>query len=322
MSRSTKSFPVLFSLLVLLGLLLPLTQVACSPPQKEAASNVLLSISERVDEALEVPNDLVFAGQVSDIDGLWLNNYVIVLFKNGEEIGRTHTQLHDSPLSGKGPMDGVFELRFTNEYELTTIHDFKLDGTLPLIMTPVNGAMGQAYIGTWFDLIPDSYRVIQVPDKQLTYTLVVLEEPLNELSTIYQPGKLTFDNDNNTLIINQQEEQQNLVIEYVAEAATAVPTPQPQAGIQTVSTSANKPAPQSDVQLVVLPSRNNGQDWHLQLTGYYGNRWDVWETYVVGRGVDMSWETFREAVLIRNPHLEADGFVFYSDKTYLLPYTQ
>lgn len=310
-NQSTHLALILFSFLLLLG------QIACSPNQRTAVANAALAISNDVDESLQLPDDLVFAGQISDANLQWLNNYVIVLFKNGKEMARTHSQLHESPLSGQGPMDGVFELRITNEYKLTANHEFLQDG-LPLTMRPVNGVMGQAYIGTWFNLKPGSFHVIEVQDKQLEYAIVVLDMPLSEVPTGYQRGNLAFED--GILLINQQENQQNLVVANVAEAATAVPTPH--VDVQTVSTSVNKPAPQSNPQLAVLPSHNNGQDWHYQLTGYYGNRWDVWERYVAGRGHSMSWEYFKEAVLVYNPHLETDGFVFYPDKAYLLPPTQ
>ena len=319
-NRSYSPIPLLLLVLAIL-----FTQIACSENQREAVGEVTQAISNKVDESLEMPDDLVFSGQVSDGNGLWLNNYVIVLFKNGKEIARTHTKLHDSPLSGKGPMDGVFELRFTNEYKLTTEHNFYEEG-LALPMIPINGMMGQAYIGTWFDLKPDTFRVIEVPEKQLVYALVVLEMPLNELSTDYQHGNLTFEE--RKLIINLQENQPELVEEHIEAVATPVPTAV--VTVQTDTSSVNKPAPQSselvtvlpiqsNPQLTVLPSQNNGQDWHVQLSGYYGNRWDVWETYVIDRGINMSWEAFREAVLAHNPHLEADGFVFYPDKAYRLP---
>lgn len=297
--------------LVLLFLVLTLliTQIACSDYQRTAVTSLGAAISAEVDESLQTPDDLVFAGQISDASGLWQNDFVVVLFKNGEEVARTYSRLLDSPLSGLGPMDGVFELRFKNEYKLTTDHEF-LQGAAPLSMRPVNGMVGQAYIGSWFHLTPNSFLVIDVPDKQLKYTLVVLAMSLNEVPPSHQRGNLAFDN--GRLLINQQQNQQNLVVENVAEMTTAV---------QTIIPTPT-PIPPANIQLNLLPSRNNGQDWHLQLTGYYGNRWDVWEKYVAGRGVGMSWDTFKEVVLVYNPHLETDGFVFYPNKAYLLPTTQ
>lgn len=311
-----KHGPSVVLYIFLFGLLV-LGQVACSPNQRTAVANAAAVINNGVDESLQIPDDLVFAGQISDASKQWVNNYVIVLFKNGKEMARTHSQLHESPLSGQGPMDGVFELRINNEYDLTTEHEFLQDG-LPLTMRPVNGMMGQAYIGTWFDLAPNNFRVIKVPGKQLEYAIVVLEMPLNEVPTGYQRGNLAFEN--GRLLINQQDNQQNLIVEHITEVATVVPTPQ--AAVQMVSTTVNKPAPQSNFELVLLPSNNNGEDWHLQLTGYYGNRWDVWERFVAGYGHPMSWEMFKDAVLAHNPQLESDGFVFYADKAYLLPSMQ
>ena len=306
--------PIPFILLILLILV---TQMACSGNSQESVLDTTDTFFQ-VDQSLEVPNDLVFAGQVSDNDGNWMNNYVIVLFKNGVEIARTHTKLYDAQLSGQGPMDGVFELRISNEYKLTTAHDFLLNGRT-LTMRPINTVKGQAYIGTWFNIVPESYQVIDVPAKQLTYELVVLEMPLDELPVDYQPGNLSFDEIDVKLVVNQQEIQQELVIEHVEEMETPVPVPTAEIIVQTVSSNGNETAVQSSAQLTTVSSQSNGQGWHMQLTGFYGTRWEVWETYVAGRGSHMSWETFKEAVLAHNPQLEADGYVFYPDQAYLLP---
>ncbi|MCA9918096.1 MAG: hypothetical protein KC445_09095, partial [Anaerolineales bacterium] len=141
-------------------------------------------------------------------------------------------------------------------------------------------------------------RQVNVPAKQLEYALVVLPMPVDELPETYQAGNLSFQNGMLVIKPEEAETQAKIVPE------TAVPiVPQ-----------------QSTVELVV--NNNVSQIWRLEMKGYYGNRWDVWEKYVAGRGNGMSWETFKETVLVYNPHLEADGFVFYPEKTYLLPFAQ
>lgn len=306
MSRSNKVHPIyFFAGLFLLALLF--SQAACSPTQREDVVRFGQIINEEVEKSLAEPNDLVFTGQISAENGRWLNNYVVVLFKNGEEIARATSGLRENGLSPNGPMDGVFELRTHNEYKLTNVTTFFLTNGTPIEMKQVSGVVGTAYIGTWFDgLRPGSLRVIAVPEKQLEYAVVVLSMPLHELPESHRPGNLRLEGE--MLVTTLPGGAGVGGGEDFAVQATAVPQA--------------TPVPQSNVQLILLPSRSNGQDWHLQLTGYYGNRWDVWERYVAGYGHSMSWEYFKEAVLSHNPQLESDGFVFYPDKVYFLPATQ
>ena len=287
---------------LLLGLLI-LSLAACSTDQRLFMADAAAALNEEVDTALAEPNELVFAGQIEDESGRWLNDCVVILFRNGEEVTRTSTRLMDSSFTGDGPMDGVFELRTPNIYKLSIAHEIYHPNGALVPMSTVPGIVGMRYLGSWFkDLNPSDMRVLSVPDKQLEYAIVVLPMSLDEVPDNYAPGKLTFKN--GMLIIQPEETDDGEGSE--SELPEALPLPTPEANII----------------FTVLPSRNNGLDWNLQLKGYYGNRWDVWEKYVAGRGNGMSWETFKEAVLVHNPHLETDGFVFYPDKTYLLPYTQ
>lgn len=280
------------------------SQTACSQPQQDAAENLLGVISDGVDETLENPSELVFAGQIANEAGSWQNDYVVVLFKGSEEIARTTSHLMNSGLTSNGPMDGVFELRTRNEYELTLTHEVYDSTNNRLDMSTVPGVVGTRYIGRWLgQLTPNDIKTFHVAGKQLTYSVVVLPVPQAELTEAYQQGHLRLNGQ--TLITDQADVIAN---DQIVIEATAVPQP--------------TAMPPSSFQLVLLPSNNNGADWHLQLTGYYGNRWDVWERFVIGQGYPMSWETFKEAVLVYNPELVSDGFVFYPEKAYRLPATQ
>lgn len=304
MSRSNRvhSFFFLAGLLLLVSLL---GQAACSLTQSEGVVQFGQVLNDEVSQSLAEPNDLVFTGQISAENGRWLNNYVVVLFKNGEEIARATSGLRENGLSPNGPMDGVFELRTRNEYKLTNSNAFFTTNGASIEMKLVSGLVGTAYIGTWFDgLKPGSIRVITVQEKQLEYAVVVLPMPLHELPESHRSGNLRLEGE---LLVTTLTGGVGGGGELAVQA-TAVPQP--------------TPVPQSNVQLVLLTGENDGSEWHLKLTGYYGNRWDVWERYVAGYGHSMSWETFKEAVLVYNPHLETDGFVFYPDKAYLLPATQ
>jgi hypothetical protein len=307
MSLAKKSLPI-YLFVFLPGLLLLFSQLACSPEQRTAMAQAADAISDEVDATLAEPTEVVFAGQVEAENGRWLNDWVVVLFKNGEEVTRTTSRLMESAFSAEGPMDGVFELHIPNAYKLTLAHEVYHPNRALVPMSTVPGMVGTRYLGTWFDgLNPNDMRVLDVPDKQLEYALVVLPMPQEELPDSYTKGNLTFQN--GMLVIAPEQAGGIGGGEAVGvEVGTAVAQP--------IS------VPQSNVQFTVLPSRNNGQDWHLQMTGYYGSRWDIWEKYVAGRIPGMDWKTFKDAVLAHNPHLETDGFVFCPEKSYLLPFNQ
>jgi hypothetical protein len=59
--------------------------------------------------------------------------------------------------------------------------------------------------------------------------------------------------------------------------------------------------------------------WTHRLTGFTGNRWQVWERFVRGKVLGITWNEFVNQAAERNPALEQDGWVFRRDKQYLLP---
>ena len=168
MSQAKKVHPTYLFLLIC-GLLLLFSQAACSPGQQTAMAHAAQVLSDEVNETLAEPTELVFAGQVEDENGRWLNDCVVILFKNGEEVARTTTRLMESSFTDQGPMDGVFELRIPNDYKLTLAHEFYLSNNNLMAMKTVPGMVGMRYLGTWFnDLNPNDFRVLSVPDKQAT----------------------------------------------------------------------------------------------------------------------------------------------------------
>ena len=88
-----------FSLyLLLLSLILLSSQVACSPVQDETILSLVETTNDEVDQSLQDPSDLVFAGQVESDDKEWQNGYVVVLFEDGIEVDRKITcLLYTSP---------------------------------------------------------------------------------------------------------------------------------------------------------------------------------------------------------------------------------
>lgn len=301
MSLSSKNHPL--SLIVfLLGLLLLFSQIACSDIQQETVDSFLANVSGKIDATLEYPSELLFAGQIVDDNGEWQNDYVVVLFKEDKEVARTTSRLLDNALTDEGPMDGVFELRIPNEYKLTPEHKFQYTNKVTVTMATVPGMIRTQYVGAWLgELNPNEMQIIKVEEKQVQYTIVVLGLPLNELPESHSQGRLAFNVETKELVTNVQTEKE-------IEAAKTV--------------DSTNPAPQTSIQFKVFPSQNSGLEWRMQITGYYGNRWDVWERFIKGYVSGMDWETFQESVLVHNPQLESDGFVFYPDKSYLLPINQ
>ena len=65
---------------------------------------------------------------------------------------------------------------------------------------------------------------------------------------------------------------------------------------------------------------NNRQvTWTRQLNGFAGTRWDCWTAQVQGKVIGITWEQFRDGALRHNSQLNADGRLFKTDQSYLLP---
>ncbi len=60
--------------------------------------------------------------------------------------------------------------------------------------------------------------------------------------------------------------------------------------------------------------------WTDELTNFNGNRSQVWDDYLKEEiKAKLSFTQFKDEVVSHNPVLAADGYIFYSQKTYLLP---
>jgi hypothetical protein len=131
---------------------------------------------------------------------------------------------------------------------------------------------------------------VAVPAKRIGYTLVILPLPTGELPAEFLDGATTFSGD--TIVASNGT---------VFDLNTAVPTPQP------LATTAPPPA------------TTGGVNWTRTVTGFSGNRWEAWQLYVENQVGGITWDQFKDDVLIYNPDLEADGYVFQAGKQYLLP---
>lgn len=59
--------------------------------------------------------------------------------------------------------------------------------------------------------------------------------------------------------------------------------------------------------------------WTRRITGFAGNRWNCWKTYVRGKVVGLTWHNFLAQVVAYNPQLIDDNYLFHANKTYQLP---
>lgn len=66
-------------------------------------------------------------------------------------------------------------------------------------------------------------------------------------------------------------------------------------------------------------SESTNWTWSDSRKGLSGSRFDIFEKVVKCQVPDMTWEYFKEEVVKHNPQLKQDGWVFYPDKTYILP---
>lgn len=276
-------------IIIVLAFLGLLTLAACTQTQEDALIDAATKVSIEIDEALVEAPQLAFAGKVTSMDGSrWLNEYVALVYKDGEEVGRNVSQLGEFPESGEGKHDGLFFVEVKNTYDLTAVD------LIPAIpnqtFQEAQGVVGIKYIYTWLGEVPPGYEFyVDVPVKRIGYQLIILPVPTNELPADFLDGPTTLTPEKTIVAENGA----------VFGLITAVP--------------------QTDATTAPPPTTTSGVSWSRTITGFTGNRWDAWMQYVNGQVNDIEWEQFKDDVLIYNPDLEADGFVFLADKQYLLP---
>lgn len=264
--------------------------IACTPTQESALIDAATKVSSEIDEVLVNAPQLAFAGKVTSPDGSrWLNDYLAIVYKDGEEIGRNISQLGEFPESGEGKHDGLFLIKFDNLYNLTA--DDLITAVPDSTFQNAPGVVGTKYIYVWLGETPPGHRFyVAVPDKRIGYSLIILPLPVSDLPAEFLDGATTLSGDMVTASNGT-----------VLDLTTAVPTPVP-------PEITNPP-----------PASTGGVSWTRPLTGFSGNRWQVWQQYVEGQVAGITWEQFKDDVLIYNPDLAADGYVFQAGKQYLLP---
>jgi len=98
----------------------------------------------------------------------------------------------------------------------------------------------------------------------------------------------------------------------------------------TVQTPTNTPVEGASVYLIGAETllgdarsaaiRRPGEvTWSRIITGFSGHRWNCWQKFVMNQVAGITWPEFKKQVLVHNPVLIADGFVFKAEKSYRLP---
>lgn len=267
-----------------------MTLIACTPTQEDALIDAATKVSVEIDDVLVNAPQIAFAGKVTSPDGSrWLNDYLAIIYKDGEEVGRSVSKLDEFPESGEGKHDGLFLIKIENTYDLAAAD--LIPPAPELAFQDAPGVVGVKYIYSWLGEVPPGHRFnVAVPTKRIGYALIIIPTPTTELPAEFLDGPTTLTGGNMILASNGT----------VLDLNTAVPPPQP--------TTASPP-----------PVTANGISWSRSLTSFSGNRWQAWQQYVEGQVNGITWEQFKDDVLIYNPDLEADGYVFQAGKQYLLP---
>ncbi|MCP4425448.1 MAG: hypothetical protein GY803_13225 [Chloroflexi bacterium] len=275
-------------ILLILALLGLAALIACTETQEDALIDTATRVSVELDEVLVEAPKLAFAGKITSRDGSrWLNDYVAIVYKNNEEIGRDVSKLEEFPESGEGKHDGLFFIKIQNEYSLTAVDLIPLHSNITF--QDGSGVVGVRYIYTWTGEVQPGHRIsVSVPSKRIEYTLVVIPMPLSELPAEFQAGPT--------------ELADNKIIAYAADGSPL------ELALDTPPTAVNPPSPGT-----------GSVSWTRTVTGFHGSRWDAWLLYVSGQVAGITWEEFKDESLRYNPDLTTDGYVFQPGKEYLFP---
>lgn len=69
----------------------------------------------------------------------------------------------------------------------------------------------------------------------------------------------------------------------------------------------------------LIPEQITKVVWQRPITGFTGNRWNAWETFVKDKVRGISWPEFMEEVIRQNPSLAQGKPIFRADQFYRLP---
>jgi hypothetical protein len=301
MSQLVQSFT---KVLIIVFITSTIFLVACSAEPIEQFDRMISGVNQTASLNTQSTDSIILAGKVTDpATNKWLNDYLVIVFLNGEEVGRFISSLDKFENSGEGKHDGLFKVAFPNTYELTPETFFlRSDGDFMAVSTTPR------YLYSWLgEMAPGSLIHIQVPDKQIEYAIKIMEAPVTELSEDY---------------LARGQAQLTSTDQIVAPAIpeiSEVGYGGAENGAQVESNSTVEPNSTVELDSTTESIMSQEVRWTRTLSGYYGNRYEVWERFVQPTIPGLSWNEFKEQVLIYNPQLVTDGNIFHTDKLYIIP---
>lgn len=123
-----------------------------------------------------------FVGRVTDSGGRPRNDRLVLVFKNGEEVGRSTSALGKYDKIEKVPNDGLFKIAFDNEYEITEV---ELKDIFYSFGSTSRTGSGSIYNRTWIyfgQILEGRQKELKVTSRNnVTYTIKVIAGNFNSL---------------------------------------------------------------------------------------------------------------------------------------------
>jgi hypothetical protein len=301
MRKSSHLFLLVFCFFI------PLLFTAC-------ASNgvAVLSSSTLPDPNNLAAPSLVFSGKVTNPNtGEWKNDYMVFVFLDGEEIGRQVSHLGKLAQSGDGVHDGLFKIVVSNTYELTPEHIFINHDHKQIDFENVPSSFGRMdYMYTWFgELSPGGVVRIDVPEKQIEYAIKIMPTMVGDETAVLPSHGHAILTENGGVILKPNTE------EIAEQSDDKQPMATPTAPSNDTQTTSGENQPGTNK---IAPAF----EWSQTITNFHGNRWEVWVQYRLNQIPGLTFAQFKDEVLIHNPQLVIDSFVFYPHYEYIIPKTK
>ncbi len=140
--------------------------------------------------------NLLFIGKSINHDETnWLNDRLVVVYLNGQEVGRTITEVGGGEFSEEGVTDGYFSIQVPNTYEIS---EDRFDFTAFEVKTD-SGTIFSSKQTIWFgDMVEGGLYEIPVPTKNLSYFIKIFAT-----KSIYLPPEML--EDGSTLLTEDNE---------------------------------------------------------------------------------------------------------------------
>ncbi len=120
----------------------------------------------------QIVNNIIFAGKVvSPSNKEWLDNRLVIVFLNGQEVGRAITSTGEFKQSGQGVEDGIYIITLDNPYKFSynTINKSLGNDQKFVLESPIRG---NSDLYSWTNQLKEggTYSV-EIPEKNIRYVI-------------------------------------------------------------------------------------------------------------------------------------------------------